>query len=70
VGGQSCLQPPPGDKHANNDGKLTELTALISGIRGSIRQRHPNGAIAAGVAVDLISSPSSTPATPPSPSLP
>jgi O-antigen chain-terminating methyltransferase len=37
----------------NNDTKLAELTALINGIRDNIRQRHPNEAIAAGVAVDL-----------------
>jgi O-antigen chain-terminating methyltransferase len=37
----------------DNDVKLAELTALITGIRDSVRQRHPNEAISAGVSVDL-----------------
>lgn len=37
----------------DSDVKLSELTALIAGIRDSVRRRHPNEAIASGVSVDL-----------------
>ena len=37
----------------DSDPKLAELTALIDGIRESVRRRHPNETIAAGVHVDL-----------------
>ena len=36
-----------------NDPKLAELTALIDGIRDTVRRRHPNEAVASGVPVDL-----------------
>jgi len=35
------------------DAKLAELTALINGIRDSVRRRHPSEAAPAGVPVDL-----------------
>ena len=37
----------------NEDPKQAELAALISGIRDSVRRRHPNEAMAAGVEVEL-----------------
>ncbi len=38
---------------ANEDPKLAELTALIDGIRDSVRRRHPIEAVSSGVTVDL-----------------
>ena len=37
----------------DNDPQLAELTALVNGIRDSVRQRHPNEATPAGVTVTL-----------------